>query len=124
ITERHPTILSIKINKAKLQLDMPKQAIIPVGANLTVQMVPTLYHASYDFVFALTPATNEAVGTHVEKTTRASFPVEFSVGYKRNALSWSIVPTVPQEIAHHHVSAKTFISKATIASSPDRDWLQ
>nr|QSL97852.1 vitellogenin [Aleuroglyphus ovatus] len=124
ITERHPTILSIKINKAKLQLDMPKQAIIPVGANLTVQVVPTLYHAPYDFVFALTPATNEAVGTHVEKTTRASFPVEFSVGYKRNALSWSIVPTVPQEIVHHHVSAKTFISKATIASSPDRDWLQ
>lgn len=126
ITQRHPTILSLKINKAKLQLDMPAngQAILPTGANLTVQMQPTIFHATYDFVFALSPATREAVGTHVQKTTRASFPVEISLGLKRNALSWSVVPNVPQEVVHHHTEAKTFISKAAIASSPDRDWLE
>lgn len=131
VTTRHPTILSVKVAKAKLQLDMPKSAILPVGANLTVQVVPALFHADYDFIFALAPiaslkssSSNEAIGTHVDRTTRAAFPVELSFGFKRNKLAWSVVPAAPQEIFHQHVATKAFIAPATVASSPDRDWLE
>ncbi|KAH9409314.1 hypothetical protein TYRP_010317 [Tyrophagus putrescentiae] len=143
VTTRHPTIVSVKVAKAKLQLDMPKSAILPIGANLTVQVVPALFHADYDFVFALAPvassgassasasssassssSSSEAIGTHIDRTTRAAFPVELSLGFKHNKLAWSIVPTTPQEIFHQHVAAKAFIAPAAVASSPSRDWLE
>lgn len=125
ITERHPTIVSVKINNAKLQIETAEKSVLPTGANLTVQIEPTVLHSTYQFVYALSSADKQAIGTHVEKTTRATLPVELSLGYQRvkNQLTWSVVPKVPKEMFHHQTVAKTFIAKASIAGSPKRDWL-
>jgi len=125
VSERHPTIVSIKINNAKLQIANSEKSVLPTGANLTVQIEPTVYHTTYQFVYALSSADKQAIGTQVEKTTRATLPVELGIGYQRakNQLTWSIVPKVPKEMFHHFTTAKTFIAKASIAGSPKRDWL-
>lgn len=123
ITQRHPTILSVKINNAKLELDNTNKAS-PSSVRLSAQIQPTLRHTTFQFVFALSPATNEAIGCEVEKSTKFTMPVELSVGYLRNLnkLTWSVVPKVSQEILNYKSETKTFLSKSSIAGSPDRDW--
>jgi hypothetical protein len=126
ITHRHPIILSLKVDNAKLQLETAPKTIYPTGANLTAQIQPSLYYSSYTFAFAVNPADRQAYGTHVEKTTQVTLPVEFSIGYVRpkNLLTWSFIPKVPQEVVYHNTESSTFIAKANIAGAPDRDWLQ
>ncbi len=126
ITHRHPVILSLKVENAKLQLETAPKAIYPTGANLTAQIHPSLYYSSYTFAFAVNPADRQAYGAHVEKTTQVTLPVEFSVGYVRpkNLLTWSVIPKVPNEVVYHNTESNTFIAKANIAGAPDRDWLQ
>ncbi len=126
ITHRHPVILSLKVENAKLQLETAPKTIYPTGANLTAQIHPSLYYSSYTFAFAVNPADRQAYGAHVEKTTQVTLPVEFSVGYVRpkNLLTWSVIPKVPNEVVYHNTESNTFIAKANIAGAPDRDWLQ
>jgi hypothetical protein len=126
ITHRHPVILSLKVENAKLQLETAPKAIYPTGANLTAQIHPSLYYSSYTFAFAVNPADRQAYGAHVEKTTQVTLPLEVSVGYVRpkNLLTWSFIPKVPNEIVYHNTESNTFIAKASIAGAPDRDWLQ
>jgi len=126
ITHRHPTIVSIKIDQAKLQMAAEPKTIYPTGANITAQIQPSIFYSSYAFAFAVDTADRQAYGTHVEKTTQVTLPVEFSVGYSRpkNLITWSVIPKVPNEIVYHQTQSKTFIAKAAIAGAPDRDWLQ
>jgi hypothetical protein len=126
ITHRHPMILSLKVENAKLQLETAPKTIYPTGVNLTAQFQPSLYYSSYTFAFAINPADRQAYGTHVQKTTQVTFPVEFSIGYVRpkNLLTWSVIPRVSQEVVYHNTESNTFIAKANIAGAPDRDWLQ
>ncbi|KAI7691531.1 hypothetical protein SSS_02235 [Sarcoptes scabiei] len=136
ITERHPVILSIKLNQAKLELNddrsetqskstATRPTVLPKGANFTVKITPMLYQTTYHSIFALSPVNNEAVGTQVEKTTRISVPFDTRIGfwYPTQTLSWSFTPKVPQEVYHFHTDAITFITEAKIASTPDRQWL-
>lgn len=124
ITERHPTILSVQIKDAKLDLDMQEKSILPKGAQLSVKVQPKILYTNYQFAFAVEPVSKQAVGCVVEKSIRSSIPVELNVAYSRfdNKLSFSVVPQVSHEMFHYATNAKTFISKSSIAGSPDRDW--
>ena len=126
ITHRHPTILSLKVEQAKLQLEVAPKTVYPTGANITAQIQPSLFYSSYAFAFAVNTPDRQAYGAHVEKTTHVTLPVEFSIGYSRpkNLLTWSVIPRVDEEIVYHKTESQTFIAKANIAGAPDRDWLQ
>jgi len=126
ITHRHPIILSLKVDQAKLQLETAPKTVYPTGANITAQIQPSIFYSSYAFAFAVNNADRVAFGAHVEKTTQATFPVEISVGYSRpkNLLTWSVIPKTSQEVLYHKTQAKTFIAKSAIAGAPDQDWLQ
>ena len=126
ITHRHPTILSLKVDQAKLQLEVQPKTVFPTGANITAQIQPSLFYSSYVFAFAVNTADRQAFGTHVEKTTHVTLPVEVSIGYSRpkNLVTWSVIPRAQQEVVYHSTQSHTFIAKANIASAPDRDWLQ
>jgi hypothetical protein len=126
ITHRHPIILSLKVDQAKLQLETAPKTVYPTGANITAQIQPSVFYSSYAFAFAINTPDRLAYGTHVEKTSQMTFPVEISVGYSRpkNLLTWSLIPKVPNEVVYHNTESNTFIAKANIAGAPDRDWLQ
>jgi hypothetical protein len=126
ITHRHPLILSLKVDQAKLQLEVQPKTVYPIGANITAQFQPSIFYSSYVFAFAINTADRQAFGAHVEKTTHVTLPIEVSVGYSRpkNLLTWSVIPRVQNEIVYHQTQSHTFIAKANIAGAPDRDWLQ
>lgn len=143
VTQRYPTIVSVKINEAKVEFVNRQQSeqeqdrsssesstssgssSFPQGVNFTAQIEPSIHHSSYYFIFALTPINTEAIGAHISRESRVAVPVDLSVSYwhPTKQLSWSITPKVPQEIYHHQTEAKTFINKAKIAGSPEREWL-
>ncbi|OTF77698.1 vitellogenin-like protein, partial [Euroglyphus maynei] len=140
ITQRYPTIVSVKINEAKVEFvkrqrseqeqdrtssSSSDSSSFPQGVNFTAQIEPSIHHSSYYFIFALTPITTEAIGAHICRESRVAIPLDLSVSYlnTNKQLSWSITPRVPQEIYHHQTQIKTFIAKAKIAGSPDREWL-
>jgi hypothetical protein len=125
ITHRHPMILSLKVDNAKLSFETSPKTIYPTGVNVTAMVQPSFYYSSYSFMFAINPADRQSYGAHVEKSTQASMPMELSLGYVRpkNLFTFSYIPKVPQEIIYHKTQAKTFIAKANIAGAPDRDWL-
>jgi uncharacterized protein YlbG (UPF0298 family) len=126
VTHRHPTILSVRVQNAKLQLETAPKTIYPIGANLTAQIKPQLLYSSLTFVFAVNPADRQAFGVNVEKSTKLLTDIEVSVGYVRpkNLLTASLVPNVNTEVLYHSTQSQTFIAKANIAGAPDRDWLQ
>jgi hypothetical protein len=126
VVHRHPTILSIKVEQAKLQIATAPKTVYPIGANLTALIQPSIFYSSYAFAFAVNPADRQAYGAHVEKTTQLTLPAEISIGYSRpkNLLTWSVIPKVPNEVVYHQTQSSTFIAKANIAGAPDRDWLQ
>lgn len=132
ITEKHPTIFSVKLNNAKLQFTRGSsqneqgENLLPHGVNFTVKIEPSIHYSTHHFIYSLAPITNEAVGTHLEKRTQISLPIDFNVGYWRptQQLNWSIKPKVPQEIYQHQTETKTFISETKIASHPEREWFK
>lgn len=132
ITEKHPTIFSVKLNNAKLQFTRglspndQSETLFPQGVNFTVKIEPSMHYSTHHFIYSLAPLTNEAVGTLVEKRTRASLPIDFNVGYWRptQQLNWSIKPKVPQKIYQHQTETRTFISETKIASHPEREWFK
>lgn len=126
ISHRHPMILSLKIDNAKLTFETAPKTIYPTGVNITALIQPSFYYSSYAFIFAVNPADHQTYGSHVEKTTQFSLPIEVSAGYVRpkNLFTWSFIPKVPHEVVYHKTESKTFIAKANIAGAPDRDWLQ
>ncbi|KAH9419322.1 hypothetical protein DERP_005831 [Dermatophagoides pteronyssinus] len=141
ITQRYPTVVSVKINGAKVEFVKRQQSeqeqdrssssssdsrsSYPQGVNFTAQIEPSIHHSSYHFIFALTPITTEAIGAHISRESRVAIPMDLSVNYLSSTrqLSWSITPRVPQEVYHHQTQVKTFIAKAIIAGSPEREWL-
>ena len=125
ISHKHPIVLSIKINNAKLELSSHPKTPVPIAANISATIEPQVMYSSYTFMFAVSPANRVAYGTHVEKTTQASLPIEITVGHIRPKNLWtvSLVPKVPHEILYHKSEARTFISRTKIASAPTREWL-
>jgi hypothetical protein len=125
ISHRHPMILSIKVDNAKLQFETSPKTIYPTGVNVTAQIQPSFFYSSYSFMFAVNPADRQSYGAHVEKSTQLTMPMEVSLGLVRpkNLVTFSYTPKVPQEIVYHKTQAKTFIAKASIAGAPDRNWL-
>lgn len=126
ISHKHPIILSLKVDNAKLEIATHPRTPYPVGFNLTALLQPKIMYSSITFVFGVSPAYRVAYGTHVEKTTQVSLPIEIAVGHIRPKSLWtvSLTPDTPKEILYHKSEAKTFISRAKIASAPTRDWLE
>lgn len=126
ISHKHPIILSLKVDKAKLDLTASPKTPYPIGFNLTALITPQIMYSSFTFVFGVAPANRVAYGTHVEKTSLASIPMELSLGHVRPKQLWtvSVIPKVPHEVIYHKSEARTFISRAKIAAAPTRDWLE
>lgn len=126
ISHKHPIVLSLKVDQAKLDLTASPKTAIPIGFNLTAQITPQVMYSSFTFMFGVAPANRVAYGTHVEKTSLASLPMEISIGHVRPKELWtlSIVPKVPHEVVLHKSEAKTFIARTKIAAAPTRDWLE
>lgn len=126
ISHKHPIILSLKVDNAKLELTTHPRTPYPVGFNLTALIQPKIMYSSLTFVFGVSPAYRVAYGTHIEKTTQVTLPIEIAIGHVRPKSLWtiSLTPDTPKEIVYHKCEAKTFISRAKIASAPTRDWLE
>ncbi|KAI1280670.1 Vitellogenin-5 [Halotydeus destructor] len=126
VAQKHPLILSLKVDSAKLDLTVHPKTPYPIGFNITAQLTPQVMYSSMTYVFGVSPAYRVAYGTHVEKTTVASLPMEITVGHIRPKNLWtvSLIPKVPHEVLYHNSEAKTFITRAKIASAPTRDWLE
>jgi hypothetical protein len=119
VSHKNPLILSLKINKAKLERKNG-------GFQVSAEIEPKCMHSSYTFVFGVVPAQNTAVGTHVEKTTQASLPIRVRVAYKQQENKWSvnIKPKAQHEVFYHKSEAKTFVSRVHHATTPSREWLE
>jgi hypothetical protein len=126
ISHKHPIILSLKVDNLKLDLTAHPKTPKPIGFNITAQVTPQLIYSSLTYVFGLAPASRVAFGTHVEKTTQISLPIELSVGHVRPKNLWTVsaIPKIPHEVVYHKSEAKTFISRAKLATAPNRDWLE
>lgn len=126
IINRHPLIISLKVDNAKLDLATHPKTIYPTGLNFTALIEPSILYSSYVFAFAVNPANQVAFGAHVEKTTQLTVPMEVSIGYVRpkNLFTASVIPKAPQEVIYHKTQAKTFVAKSAIAKAADQDWLE
>jgi hypothetical protein len=124
-THRHPIVLSLKVEAARLQIASQPKTVIPSALNISAQIQPAIYYSSYAFAFAINTADRQAYGAHVQKTTHATIPAEIAFGISRpkSQITWSVVPR-ETEVVYHKTQTQTFIAKANIAGAPDRDWLE
>lgn len=126
VSHRHPIILSLKVENAKVKVETSPRSIVPTGINFTATVTPSIYYSSFSFAFAINPADHQTYGSHVEKTSQFTLPADVTLGYicDKNMLTWSFIPKVQQEVFHHQTQAKTFIAKAKIAVVPDQTWFE
>jgi len=124
VSHKHPIILSLKVNQAKINKKIQSGEVR--GFEAVANIEPKIFYSSYTFMFGVVPVQRTAVGTHVEKTTQASLPINIRVSYNRQQQKWSIEaePKVNHDIIYHKTEAKTFVSRVQLANSPNRDWLE
>ncbi|RWS07112.1 vitellogenin-like protein [Dinothrombium tinctorium] len=117
VSHKHPIVLSLKIERAKLDLITSPKAIYPVGFNFTTFLTPQIIYSSIIDVSSVSSKQGQTYGTYVNSLTKAVLPFEIFVNYKKskNLLSFSISTKLPQQIFIHKNEAKTYISQSELS---------
>ncbi|RWS06019.1 vitellogenin-like protein [Dinothrombium tinctorium] len=125
VSHQLPIIFSVKIDRAKLDLNFQPKGVYPIGVNVSASITPQLIASNIICVSAISSGRRLEFGTFVENSLRSALPLEMNIGYYRpkNIVTASIMPNLPKSAVTLTTQPKTYVSRANIASAPEVDGL-